>query len=229
MLFPVLKLESTVQVDDQTRLDGSKSYVSQDEAALTVIEIDPDGSGYIDVTSTGYLDYQYATDGDKTVSLRVDNGTTPVVKTYTVSVLSVADDMLFSTDETLTAYEPDILLYVRAGRNSYKDIARRVQTLIVDWLDYNRYWKQGGQRYVKADLVDIQDFVEWSAFWTLQLIYQGLSDKVDDKWSAQATVYRTYAQEACARGTIRLDHNGDGEIDSANDLTDNVSKGLIRR
>ncbi len=227
MLFPVLKFESTVQVDDQTRLNASKSYVSQDEAALTLIEIDPDGTGFIDVTATGYLDYEYSTAGVKVVTLRIDNGTTPITKAYSVTVLTAAVDLLFSSDETLTAYEPDILTYVRDGRNSFKDAHRRVQFLMLDWLDSNRYWKSTGARYAKEDLIDIQDFKEWSTFWALQLIFEGLSDKVDDKWSQKAAVYRGLAKAASERGTLRLNTNGDTEL-TAGEKTDNISKGLIR-
>jgi hypothetical protein len=227
MLFPVLKFESKVQVDDQTRLDGSKSYVSQDEDALDLIEIDPDGSGFIDVTETRYLDYEYSTAGTKLVTIRVDNGTTPVTKTYDLVVVSSEDDMLFSSDEVLAAYEPDILNYVRAGRNSYKDVHRRVQALILDWLDSNRLWKSGTERYVASDLIDIQDFKEWSTFWALQLIFESLSDKVDDKWSEKAKMYKSMAKAASERGTLRLDANANGEITSG-ERVDNISKGLIR-
>lgn len=227
MLFPVLKFESKVQVDDQTRLDASKSYVSQDEAALTIIEIDPDGTGYINVTATKYLDWQFAVAGTTTATVRIDNGTTPVTKSYDITVVTAATDSLISNDESLSVYEPDLLSFVRPGRNSYKDVHRRVDALILDWLDSNRLWKTNGDRYVKADLIDQQDFKEWATFWALQLIFEGLSDKVDDKWAQKAGVYKALAKAACNRGTLRLDSNGSGEITSGEKF-DNISKGLIR-
>lgn len=226
MMFPVLRNESVVQVNDQTRLDASRSY-SAGVAVIDTIEIDPDGSGYIDVSAMGFIDYQYPTPGVKTVLVRVDNGTTPVVGTFTLTVVTEADDKLIANDNTLSQYEPDILTYVRPGRNSFKDVHRRVQKLILDWLDSNRYWKRGKDRFTAADLIDIQDFTEWSALWALALIYEGLSDKVDDKWMQKALKYKALAESASERGTLRLDTNADGVITDG-EKTDNVSKGLIR-
>ena len=227
MMFALLKHEAKVQINDQTRLDASRSYASG-EAPIDSIEIDPDGvTGYIDVSTTGYLDWQYDSAGNKTVSVRVDNGTTPVVKTHSLSVVTVATDNLFADDDMLSQYEPDILSYVRPGRNSYLDVHRRVQKLILDWLDSNRIWKNDKVRYVAADIIDIQDFKEWSALWALQLIYEGLSDKLDDKWMQKSLKYKSLAELASARGTFRLDRNADATIDEF-ETVDNVSKGLVR-
>lgn len=228
MLFPVIRYESTVQVDDQTRIDASKSYVSQGDDAIDSIEIDP-GSGFVDVTATGgYLDHEYSAPGEYTVTVRVDNGSGPVDKIVVITALSAEEDGLFSDDGVLTQYEPDILTYVREGRNSYKDVHRRVQKLILDWLDSNRYWKKGKDRYELADLIDIQDFREWAALWALSLIYEGLSDKVDDKWMAKALKYKGLAESASERGTLRLDVDADGTVDDY-EKTDNISKEMIRR
>lgn len=87
MIFPVLKLEDVVQVNDQTRLDATKSYKTPDEAAITLVEIEPElEAGFIDVTSSKYLDYQYSSDGDKDVTVRI---TTDGVPTQLTKVLSI--------------------------------------------------------------------------------------------------------------------------------------------
>ena len=222
-LFPVLKLEDIVQVDDQTRLDARSSYANGADS-ITQIEID-DGTGFVDVTSNQYLDTQYAASGDKVITLRL-NGTE--TKSYSLTVITVADDNLFSKDSDLEMHEPEILRYVREGRNSYLDLHRRVQTLIIDWLDYNRYWKRDESRYTSADLIDIEDFKSWSTYWVLQLIFEGLSDKVDDKWMQKALNYKALADSAKGRGTYRLDYDADGTID-IDEKQDNWGKLLVRR
>jgi len=224
-LYPVLKTEGIVQVDDRTRLSALSSY-SNGGDSITQVEIDAgDGNGFLDVTSDRYLDVQYDTDGDKTVQVRLNASST---ESQTLSVLTVAADLLFSTDRDLEVHEPEILKYVREGRNSYLDVHRRVQALILDWLDYNRYWKRDNMRFEKADLIDIQDFKQWSTYYVLQIIFKGLSNKNDDKWMEKSAVYKQLAESARGRGTYRLDKDGSGEIDP-DELKDNWSKPLIRR
>lgn len=223
-LFPVLKFEEIVAVDDKTRLDARDSYANGGDA-ITQLEIDPGTGTYIDVTSAKYIDTQFPSAGDKTINVRI-NGTE--VKSFTLPVISIADDKLFSNDADLETHEPDILKYVKAGRNSFKDVHRRAQTIILDWLDKNRVWKKQDARYTKDDLVDVQDFVEWSTFLTLQLIFEGLSDKNDDKWKAKADKYKADALDARERGTYRLDYNEDGTL-TLGEKVDNWSKELIRQ
>jgi hypothetical protein len=234
-IFVVLNFEPLVQVNDKTRLDLSQSYKSGPGNKISLYEIDPgNGSGFINVTNDKYLDIEYSTPGTKTIQARINNATNPptvedgpITKTYSIEVVTEEDDLLFSDDSMLISHEPSILLYLRKGKSSFKDIHRRAQTIILDWLDANRYWKRSNERYTKEDIVDIQDFKKWSAYLTLQLIFEGLSDKVDDKWQAKAKVYERLANEAKKRGTFRLDANSDGEITSG-ELKDNFSKGLIR-
>ena len=52
MIFPVLELEKTVQLNDKTRLDGRKSYTTPEEAAISLVEIQPEaGQPFFTVTS----------------------------------------------------------------------------------------------------------------------------------------------------------------------------------
>jgi hypothetical protein len=60
-LFPVLETETTVQANDKTRLDGSRSYASGVNA-ITVTEITPSAGvdqDAVDVSSVGYLDWEF--------------------------------------------------------------------------------------------------------------------------------------------------------------------------
>lgn len=214
MIFPVLKIENIVQVDDQTRLDARKSYTTPDEASVTLIEIEPDtGLGFLDITSQQYLDYQYSTDGDKTISLRVTTDGSPETITETLTITTALDDKLFSSDEELTSHEPDILEYVRAGRNSFLNVHRTAQDRILTWLDEHRITDNNGDRLTKDAIVDTEEVNDWSKFMTLRMIFEGLSNSVDDIFNAKSQGYRELEAIARNRSQLRLDKDGDGEVD----------------
>jgi len=215
MIFPVLKTEKTLQVGDKTRLDAENSYVTTGEDALTVFEIEPEaGAGFIDITTSKHLDYQYSTDGNKVVTLRVDNGSGSVATNKTISVISEENDKLFSSDEEIVPHEPSILDYVRGGRSSFLDIHRTAQDRIVKWLDEHRIWGTDGTRLTKDAIVDIEEVNDWSKYMTLRMIFEGLSNAVDDIFSEKSNKYRELEKAARNRSSIRLDKDGDGEADS---------------
>jgi hypothetical protein len=75
-IFGVLESDPIVQVSDKIRLKADRSFVSKDEAAITLVEIEPvAGNGFIDVTGSSssdwYLDWSYSTDGTAVTSLRI--------------------------------------------------------------------------------------------------------------------------------------------------------------
>ena len=210
MIFPVLEMENLVQVNDKTRLSGLKSY-SPDLVALTLFEINPDGSGYIDVTSNKYLDWQYSTNGTKTVSLRI-NGSDVITKD--IEVLSVADDRLFSSDAELVPHEPDILSWVRKGRNSFLDVHRTAQDRILTWLDEHRIWDVNGNKLTKEQIINLEEVNDWSKFMTLRLIFEGISNATDDVFQVKADRYKKMEEAARNRAAFRLDANSDGDEDA---------------
>jgi hypothetical protein len=53
MIFPLVESEPIVQVSDKTRLSAVKSFKSNDEPAISLVEIEPEsGSGFINVTGS---------------------------------------------------------------------------------------------------------------------------------------------------------------------------------
>lgn len=215
MIFPVLELESVVQVNDRTRLDAGKTYISPDEAAITLVEIQPAASeAFIDVTSNRYLDWQYSTDGTAAVVVRVTTDGSPTTFTKDLSVLSVADDKLFSADSELLPYEPNILDYVREGRNSFLDIHRASQDRILKWLDENRYWNKQGEPLTKEDIINLDEVNDWSKFMTLRYIFEGLSNATDDIFHQKSLRYKDLELQARDRARFRVDINGDGDVDN---------------
>lgn len=213
MIFPVLELESVLQVNDKTRLNGSKSYVTDDEAAITLVRIDPDGSGFIDVTQNRYLDYQYDTGGTKTVTIEVTTDGAPVTATKDIEVVTPEDDYLFSGDAELVSHEPNILSYVAPGKNSFLNIHRTAQDRILDWLNAHRIWDRNNNPLTKEAIVSIEEVNDWSKFLTLQIIFEGLSNSIDDIFAQKSQAYRVMAANTRDRARIRLDRDGDGSDD----------------
>ena len=214
-IFPVLQVESKIQVGDQTRLDASRTFVTQDEADISLLEIKPLAAGdWIDVTSTKYLDWSYSTAETVTVSARVTTDGSPSTSTITIEVVSSATDNLFSSDTDLLAWESDILKYVRDGRNSFKDIHRESQKQILDWFDGQGIRVKDGERLTAADVIDVQELKEWSKFLTLQIIFEGLSNAVDDVFMQKAKKYESLAVKARNRSDIRLDLDNDGDAET---------------
>lgn len=228
-IFPKLQLESTVQQNDKCRLDGTKSFISTGEAAVTLMEIEPeDSAGYVTVTSDQFLDWSYATTGEKTVSLRVTTDGSPTTFTKTITVVTAATDNLFSGDAELVAHEPDILNYVPEGRNSYLNVHRLAQDRIMTILDEKRIWDDSGDRLTKSAVTDTQEVNDWSKFLTLSYIFEGLSNDVDDIFFEKANRYRSMAKDAESRAAIKLDFDGDGTLESSEEA-DLFSMTMVRR
>ena len=217
MIFPVLELEAFLQADDKTRLDARKTHITPDEAAITLIEIEPEsGSGFLDVTSLSYLDWQYSgASRTVTVSVRVTTDGLPETFSKDIEILTATDDKLFSTDAEMVPHEPQILDWVREGRNSFLDVHRTSQDRILTWLDEHRIWDTNGDRLTTDAIVDIQEVNDWSKYLTLQLIFEGISNAVDDVFSQKAFKYSEMAAKARNRAAIRLDRDGGGSIDTS--------------
>jgi len=220
-IFGKLRVEPTLQVNDLTRLSGIATTVSKDEAAITLVEIEPEaGNGFIDVSNAGalnstnwFLDWAYTTDGTKTVSLRVTTDGAPSLFNATIEVLTKADDKLFSIDDDLVRHEPDILNWIVPGRNSYLDIHRRAQNLIIDYFRINGLRLQDGSKVSKNELLDISEVKEWSTFLTLKLIFEGRSNEIDDIFAQKASKYESMMIDARESVFRDYDFNADGNID----------------
>jgi hypothetical protein len=236
-IFGNIEVESTVQVNDKTRINCIKTFVSKDSTAITLVRIKPEASeSFIQVGTTSskdyYLDWEYSTAGTKVITLEITNIVlmAPVVTTFTssIEVLSVADDKLLSSDQDLSAIEPDILKWIPTGRNTFLNVHRKSQSLILDWLDSIRVWRTDGTKLTKEDLSLTDDLKQLSIYTTLSLIYMGISNKVDDVFLNKAREYANRAQEIKNRGRIQADFNGNGTLESS-EGTDMRSYTMVRR
>lgn len=235
-IFGNIELESVVQTNDKTRLNCTKSFISKDETPITLVRIKPEASGsFIQVGTTlqkdYYLDWEYSTAGTKVVTLEITNGTpTPVVTTFTssIEVVTAATDKLLSSDQELNAVEPDVLKWIPQGRNTFLNVHRKSQQLILDWLDSIRVWRTDGTKLTKDDLSLTDDLKQLSIYITLELIYMGISNKVDDVFLAKAREYRNKSVDIKNRGRIQADFNGNGTLESS-EGTDMRSFNMVRR
>jgi hypothetical protein len=230
MIFGNIETEKVLQLNDRTRIDARKTYLSPDESAITKIEIQPEiGTDFQDVTSNKYLDWSYDSSGTKNITLRITTDSNPQDFTRSIIILTPEQDNLFSSDADLLSYEDDILNYVRDGRNSFLDKHRASQIIILDDLDSAKIWKRDGSRYKAEDIIDIQDFKQWSIFLTLKIIFESLSNAVDDIFSQKAEKYSSMAINAKSRASLRLDRNQNGEIDREEIDGTDIQTGLLFR
>lgn len=234
-IFGNIEVESVVQVNDKTRINCTKSFISKDEAAITLVRIKPSSSdsfitvsGVTPLQKDFYLDWEYASNGTKTVTLEITTNGAPVTFTGSITVVSAADDKLLSSDQELTAIEPEILKWVPQGRNSFLNVHRKSQQLILDWLDSIRIWRNDGSKLTKEDLSLTDDLKQLSIYTTLELIYMGISNKVDDVFLSKAREYRAKALDIKNRGRIQADFDGNGTLET-NENTDMRSLNLVRR
>jgi hypothetical protein len=220
-IFPSVEIEKEVQVNDKTRIAADKTFVSKDEAAITLVEVEPEsGNGYIDVTGTSsrdwYLDWEYSgTSRTVTVTVRVTTDGAPVIKTDTIEVLSVADDYLFSSDKDLTAKESDILKYVPTGRNSFLNVHRKAQDIIISDFRERGITDTNGDWLTKEAFVDIEEVRQWSLNLALSLIFQDLSNAVEDEFDKKSKFYESEMLKHKNASIIRFDEDGDGTIDAS--------------
>ena len=231
MIFPNVIVEEKLQVNDKTRLDATKTYISKDEAAITLVEIDPGDGSYIDVTGSiyrdWYLDWEYSTAGSKTVNVRVTTDGVPVISSNTLTIISVVDDNLFSNDAQLTSIEEEILKYVKPGRNSFLNVHRKAQEIIMSEIDSRGVLNSDGTKILISQIVELEDFSKWSGYIVLGLVYNDLSNSVDDKFADKARSYRRKEEFYRDKSFIRIDFDKDG-ISEVGETMAFSSVGMLR-
>ena len=227
MIFPILKSDLVVQVGDKLRLDSSKTFITPDEDAISLIEIEPDaGLGFFDVTSSQYLDWVYATAGDKTATLRVTAGATTENFELSIVCLAASQDKLFSSDNDLIGHESKIYDYLPKEYSSFNHLHRSSQSMIVDSLAQRGYEKAAGVPLTKADIFNVDEVKQWSKFLTLSTIFSASSNEVNDFFSVKAQQYKELAERSAQRAYLTLDTDQDGEPETQINLT--VGR-LVRR
>jgi len=234
-IFPVIETDHVVQVNDKFRISAVKSYVAKGQEPISDVEIEPfDGHGFVSVFSPRgsdwFLDWQYDTEGEKQITLRITSGSdTPVTQEVTavVECLTAEQDHLLSADQDLVAIESKILSWVPAGRNSFLYAHREAQRQILEWLWTNGFKKSNGSKVEKSDLLDIEEFRFWSRFVTLRLIFNDISNSVDDIFDKKAKAYKNEEFLWRNKASLKLDWNGDGNLEDL-EFVDMTVRSLVR-
>ena len=143
-------------------------------------------------------------------------------------MVTEADEKLFSKDSDIRHHEPDILKWIPEGKADFRFVHRRAQDRIINWLDEKRYWGTDGEKLTIDQIIDLEEFREWSTFMVLRLIFEGISNATDDIFAQKSQRYNTLEVSARNRGTLRLDRNRDGEL-TAGERQDVWTHRLIRR
>lgn len=230
MIFPNIDCDAIVQANDKFRISAQRSYKTINEAAISKVEIEPDtGLGFIDVTGDltkpypekkWFLDYQHATNGTKTISVKVTVGTGMSAVTQTVTkdimVLTESADNLFATDDNLKEIQEDVYNLLPDGRATFKYKHRAAQNFILDWLWNNGYFKtlgSGPEPYTKADVVDKEFISDWATYVCLRMIYMSASNQNNDIFQRKAGEFQNYEERAREKFIIKLDGNDDSALD----------------
>lgn len=243
MIFGQLELETKVQTMDRTRLNCVKSFTTPDEAAVTLVRIKPSVTDAFITVASGasaidndkyYLDWMYLTAGMKTVELEITTNAAPQVFTNTITVLDKTTEILFSNDNDLFNIENDILKFVPVGKNSFIFMHRQSKEDILEEIYRNKILDVDGEKLTEADVIETTELNYWSKYKVLAMIFEGLSNAIDDIFDQKAKKYSSemLSWQNQTFNILRLDYNNSGEIDSFDKQEDNTdirSGGVMKR
>ena len=232
MIFLSCIRESLVQVNDKTRIDVSKSFVSG--SGITAISIKPEASGaFIPVYNSNqakwYLDWAYATNGTKVITVQATDGVSTVSQNFELEVITEEDDNLYSSDEQIFAIESELKRYIPDGKNSFKNIHREAQSRILNYLDRKRIWASNGEPYTKDQVNLNGELSKWSLYEAMFIIYSDLFVSVGDKFAEKINQYKDLRNSERDRASIRIDKDNSGTFDSNEEIQDLKSFRMIRR
>jgi hypothetical protein len=232
MIFLNCIKEDLVQVNDKTRIDVSKSFVSG--SSITGITIKPSEDDVaISVFNTNqerwYLDWAYSSDGEKTITVQATDGTNTVSQNFTINVITAIEDNLYSNDSQIFAIESELKRYIPQGRNSYINIHREAQSRILNYLDRKRIWQDNGEPYTKTQINLHGELQKWSLYEAMLMIYTDLLISVGDKFAEKVNEYKSLRNYERDRGAIRIDKNNNGIIDQGSEIQELKSFRLIKR
>lgn len=159
----------------------------------------------------------------KKIVASANSGGPSSTATKYVKLYSVDGDNLFSSDSDLVSDEPDILKWLPDGKNSFKNVHRRAQEIILSWLDEKGYTDVFYNKLSIDAIVDSAEVTEWSKYLTLSLIFKGIRNAVDDIFGEKAKDYEVLSAKSRNRLVLRLDLDGDGDIDGSSQESVRVS------
>lgn len=151
-----------------------------------------------------------------------------ITNSNSVTLVTLEEDALFTDDNDLITDEHDILSWLPEGQSSFTYIHRRAKQRILSWLDEQGYRDCEGNRYTFDDIVDREEFKEWSRFLALRLIFGFI-------YNARGDVYLDKYNEYCKKeGTSRnrmfkFDINKDNDDTTEHVETIRTDTSVLRR
>lgn len=167
--------------------------------------------------------------GIRKVTLTVATDTESNTSVEYIKAYSEEGDALFAEDADLVGFENDIMKWLPAGRGTYKDLHRKAQQSMLDWVDRQGYRDDNGKKLTKFAFVDNSDVRMWSTYLALKLFFAGVQNATDDVFKRKAQYYEKLEIEARDRTVLNLDLDGDGKSEVDRDNTDIRSGRLFYR
>ena len=162
----------------------------------------------------------------KIVTVFADDGSDNLSIDKTIKLYSVEGDALFSNDQDLAGQKSDIMRWTKAGRNSFLDFHRKAQKEIIDFFRGKGFINTFGDPLRLKNFVKPGDLNQWSVFLTLRLIFDDISDEIDDIHYVEAR--RFEAREMRLRDRyMRIDNDDDGVADTGEGI--NLTSGRLFR
>lgn len=219
MLFPKANIDSLVQVADMFRIDAQGSFFTNGEE-LTEFNIYPDFANapttvfnvLSDCPEDHYLDWAYETAGEYSIKVEMKTLSETKAITYTINVITEADDNLLSTDAMVYSYESELKKYLPFGRNSWKYLHRKAQEEILDYMYRNGIFNPDGSKIEKSQLIG-DKLEKWSTFETILLIYQDIKTSNAEAFNEKLEDYSFKRNEARKIYKMSYDSNKDGVVD----------------
>ncbi len=148
----------------------------------------------------------------KVVNIQV-TATAVETKDFYIKVYNKYGDRLFSDDKDLVKYETDVLKWVAKGRNTFKDIHRRVQTDILGFLSDKGYVDIYQNAFDKWSFKDLSQINDWATYLALSYIFNDASNQSDDIWAKKSAQYNGLATQSRNK-FIKIDIDSDGVVDT---------------
>lgn len=213
MIFPSIRMDSVVQVDDLFRVDLGNSSTS-DGSDLTKIEL---AIGLADPVSiyepeaekhNKFIDWQFDSEGEKELTFLFTHGLDTRSVTKKILVKTAAEEKLFSNDEMLIGLEPDIYDLLPAGRSSFIYVHRMAQEKIM------RELVEDGHEVNLSMLIDVKEVSFWSRYMVLAYIFESNITSENDIHTLKRDKYSSFMDTAKSRSLLSLDKDEDGEADT---------------
>lgn len=150
-----------------------------------------------------------------------------ISKSLPVTLVTETEDALFTDDNDLITEEHDILNWLPEGRSSFTYIHRRAKERILSWIEEQGYRDCYGNKYTFEDILDREEFKEWSRFLALRLIFGFIYNARGDVYLDK---YNEYSKkEATSRNRMfKFDYNGDG-LDSGSLDQIRIDTSILKR